>query len=271
VGTGATLIALPVFPHEGVLPFRLKLSTTVEVLEFAAIGAIVPNRGFSQPDIEIHGLRYLQRVADGITHEPLHIEPGLWLNVPASQASQGSDEVVRQSTIPHGNSVLALGSASEQDLPPIIPPTLSVPTNHAGHPRHPVGNRDYLAPYDLAKTDETGLRRPTGFAPAWVGDPSQALRDVLEAQEARHQTIVHTTILDVSTGPHGHVSNIPTDVATTSLDATLWIERVEETIVRPDGGRAVKGFLQLQYSQTALLDFDDIVWPHISVATLTKQ
>ena len=49
----------------------------------------------------------------------------------------------------------------------------------------------------------------------------------------------------------------------TRLDATFWIETVEQ----PDGSE----FFQLQYTQTVILDFDGIDWPHISVATLTKQ
>jgi hypothetical protein len=47
------------------------------------------------------------------------------------------------------------------------------------------------------------------------------------------------------------------------LDATFWIETVQQ----PDGST----FLQLQYTQTVLLNFLGIDWPHISVATLTKQ
>ena len=30
-------------------------------------------------------------------------------------------------------------------------------------------------------------------------------------------------------------------------------------------------FLQLQYTQTVLLVFDGVIWPHISVATLIKR
>jgi hypothetical protein len=30
-------------------------------------------------------------------------------------------------------------------------------------------------------------------------------------------------------------------------------------------------FLQLQYSQTVILDFFGLNWPHIAVATLVKQ
>ena len=55
-------------------------------------------------------MRYLQRVADAVTHEPLHIEPGLWLNVPATTVPALPPTVVRQGTIPHGNSLLALGT-----------------------------------------------------------------------------------------------------------------------------------------------------------------
>jgi hypothetical protein len=46
------------------------------------------------------------------------------------------------------------------------------------------------------------------------------------------------------------------------LTATFWIE----TVQRPDGSQ----FLQLQYSQTVLLDFEKVIWPHVSVATLIK-
>ena len=47
-------------------------------------------------------------------------------------------------------------------------------------------------------------------------------------------------------------------VATTAI---FWIE----TVKNPDGTT----FLQLQYTQRVLLVFNGLVWPHISVATLT--
>jgi hypothetical protein len=117
IGTGFNLISLPDFdpnpPSTGSKPFRLKLNATVEILESDPIGAAVPNRGSEvlngssgQLDISIFGLRYLQRVADAVTHEPLHIEPGLWLNVPATTVPVLPLTVVRQATIPHGNSLL---------------------------------------------------------------------------------------------------------------------------------------------------------------------
>ncbi|MGH3427603.1 MAG: hypothetical protein ACRDQZ_08555, partial [Mycobacteriales bacterium] len=123
IGNGFSLIELPDFdrrpPSTGPKPFRLKLNSTVEILEFTPIGAAVPNRGSTlindpnagQPDIDIFGLRYLQRIADVVTDQPLHIEPGFWLNVPATQFPLAPAGVVRQATIPHGNSVLAQGTS----------------------------------------------------------------------------------------------------------------------------------------------------------------
>jgi hypothetical protein len=66
--------------------------------------------------------------------------------------------------------------------------------------------------------------------------------------------------------PSGNIGNIPFVVRNanaTRLDAIFWIETVQQ----PDGST----FLQLQYTQTVILNFLGIDWPHISVATLTKQ
>ena len=53
-----------------------------------------PNRGSEvkgsnpltgQNDIDLIGLRYLQTISDLNTGDPLHVEPGFWLHVPATQ------------------------------------------------------------------------------------------------------------------------------------------------------------------------------------------
>jgi hypothetical protein len=44
------------------------------------------------------------------------------------------------------------------------------------------------------------------------------------------------------------------------MTATFWIEEVEAA----DGKR----FLQLQYIQRVLLNFNGLSWPHISLATM---
>lgn len=80
MGSGFNLISLP-DKHEN-KPFRLKLNATQETLAFNRIGAPIPNRGSGQDDIEFLGLHYLQLINDAQDHSALHLEPGIWLNVP---------------------------------------------------------------------------------------------------------------------------------------------------------------------------------------------
>jgi hypothetical protein len=123
----------------------LQLNKTSETLTFDVISSPIPNRGVAnQPDITIYGLNYLQKVKDNDTDiqnfpnagEDLHIEPGLFLNVPSSGGVVNSIDppvpvpltparIVRLATIPHGVSVLMQGDASSAVLnlgPPNIPP-----------------------------------------------------------------------------------------------------------------------------------------------------
>ena len=65
------------------------------------------------------------------------------------------------------------------------------------------------------------------------------------------------------------VANVPflvKNANAVSLDAIFWIETV--TQLNQPGSDP---FLQLQYTQRVILDFDNVHWPHISVATLVKQ
>ena len=125
VGKGFNLISLPDFDNpQGPQTFRVKLNATREILEFQRIGGNVPNRGSQgQKDINIFGLTYLQRISDSPTSGALHIEPGLWLHVPATTVPDLPATVVRQGSIPHGTSILVQGA--------IIPAANGPPTIHA--------------------------------------------------------------------------------------------------------------------------------------------
>jgi hypothetical protein len=280
IGTGFNLISLPAFdkrpPNNNSKDFRLLLNTTVEILEFNPIGATVPNRGSfkdltsGQKDIDIYGLRYLQRVADGKNHQPLHVEPGFWLNVPETIEVTGATEqtvfpasVVRQGVIPHGNSLLALGPhTSPTDRAPDIEPVDSIPIKHKIPPGF---DESYLSPFNPQEGE---------FNKELIRNPNLALTRAIEGQN-----IIKTVTLKISaenpkeTGEdpcskNGRIGNIPfivTNADVTRFDATFWIETIENP--GSDGGT----FLQLQYTQKVILDFLDIDWPHISVATLIKQ
>lgn len=251
VGQGYNMIAVPDFQNNQI--FRLIVNATQETLAFTPIGGPVPNRGSKQDDINIFGLTYLQQVSDAATNEGIHIEPGIWLNVPPTSDPDEPSTIVRQATIPHGDSLLAQGQASSEQRAPNIAPVSTLPTPLPGQPPLPLG---YTDPYLHGQF-------PPGFN---MQNPNQALVDVLNKQADQGLKVIDTINLPVSTKNVGGIVNIPfttENANATQMDAIFWIE----TVQRPDGTQ----FLQLQYTQTVLLVFDDIIWPHVSVATLIKR
>lgn len=262
VGSGFNLISLPDFdstpPSTGPKPFRLKLNATREVLQFIPIGGAIPNRGSltdlangtGQPDINLHGLTYFQRVSDLVTNSALHVEPGIWINVPASTVLPPNQPatVVRLATIPHGDSLLAQSTFfGTVNTGPTIAAIDSTPVGPGVTP-------GYLTPF-------VNPPLPPGILLPWVQNPNLALQAAILGQN-----IIQTVVIVISTNPVGGIVNIPFVVANaqaTQLDAIFWIETVKQA----DGST----FLQLQYTQTVILNFLGINWPHISVATLVKQ
>jgi hypothetical protein len=271
VGKGFNLISLP-DKHEN-KPFRLKLNATMETLNFTAIGGPIPNRGSAQDDIAFLGLHYLQQVSDAITSEGLHIEPGLWLNLPATTAPHQAATVARLGTIPHGDSLLAQGNFLNVAGGPKIDPSDSTPftLDPATGARKNDTNQQYLTPFHTTPL-------PAGIPAGAIADPNVVLTAAIKGQK-----IANTVVLIVSANPIGGINgtpiapsnkpnevggivNIPfvvTNANANSFSAIFWIE----TVVNPDGTQ----FLQLQYTQTVILDFLGLKWPHISVATLVKQ
>jgi hypothetical protein len=124
-GKGFNLVARPDFQDHTNL--FLELNLTSETTKFDPISSSIPNRGFAQPDIELFGLTYLQKISDSTTGGALHIEPGIWITQPATSVPPlspptGSQLVSRMANIPHGNSLLAQGVATPFDGPPTLSP-----------------------------------------------------------------------------------------------------------------------------------------------------
>lgn len=255
MGSGWNLIAVP----DQKEAFRLLVRPFIETLTVTPVGAPVPNRsGPGEQNMFIHGVKYEQLVADAETHRPLHIENGMWLWL--GEDAKDDKKLVRQSSIPHGDMLLAMGNSNVTPGRPPIDPTLT------SRPR----SRD------------TGKELPDGYLKAGAGDsyfsteggfdrlfPNRLLINTLEKQQVQQ-----SVNLFVSTAP-GAVVNIPfviRNANAVSLSSIFWIE----TILDQDTGKTVQ---QLQYSQTVDLDFPDgkapelgsIIWPHISIATLAKQ
>lgn len=143
--------------------------------------------------------------------------------------------------------------------PPKFEPANTVPFK-IGTPPPPPGTPNSFPEYDLSKPNVFRTNPvPPQINQAIVNNPNTVLADAIAGLP-----IVQTQVLHVSTEPGGGVENIPFIVANAdaaSVSATFWIEEV---------GYVSGVGLVLQYTQTVLLDFLGLSWPHVSVATLMK-
>lgn len=261
-GAGFSLIARPNFSGGNKNGIFLELNLLRETLEFTVIGSPVFNRGSQQGDIAIYGLTYLHRVTDATTGGALHIEPGVWLNIPPTTQPQANTSIARLATIPHGNAVCTVGFSQDvvfQGLPE-IPPANTVPFVIGGQPPAP-GTKNPYPEYDLSTPNAfRSSPLPAAITQAIIDDPNVMVRNALEGQ---HLTKI--TRLITSTAANCGIANIPfitTNANALSFESVFAIE----TVVDPSGNE----FLQLQYSQTALLNFNGMSFPHVTVGTLIK-
>jgi hypothetical protein len=266
-GHGFNLIARPDF--QGDNDIFLELNPTDERLRFSTIGGPIPNRGSEMDDIELFGLHYLQQISDRSTGGAIHLEPGVWLNVPATTTPAGPRTVVRLATIPHGNAVLAQGTPAQLTGPPVFNHANTVPFPVGGTEPGP-GTANSFPEYDLGQPNQFRTTpTPAHVTQAVVTNPNSVLTDAIAGQ-----TITATTALHVSTVTNpakhtlGGTENIPflqANADVSHFSATFWIETVQ--FPAPHSNRH---FLQLQYTQTIFLNFLGLSWPHVNVATLKK-
>ncbi|MGY5811053.1 heme-binding protein [Rhizobium sp. LEGMi198b] len=265
-GTGFSLIARPDYSGRSENGFYLQLNLLHETIEFTSIGSPVFNRGSEQGDIAIYGVTYLHRVTDGTNGGALHIEPGMWLTIPATTAPKADASIARLGTIPHGNAFCTVGFVqhAEFNKVPDIPPANTIPFPIDGKPPEP-GSKNPYPEYNLAIPSQFRTNPvPAGIVQAMIDDPNQVLRDTLNHQVFEQgQTLKQITRLITSTA--GGIANIPfitTNANTLDLDSVFAIETVVDALGNE--------FLQLQYSQTGLLNFKGKSFPHVTVGTLIK-
>ncbi len=258
---GWNLIAVPQAPKEpgGKEFFTLLVRPYYETITFTPLGVLVPDRGASET-LSIFGLEYTLRVSDLLTKEPLHLENGMWLYMNDPQ-KLGSPSIARHATVPHGNSVLALGSFRMTEGPPSIPDISSMPDSQ------PEG-----APFGYADVYDPPLEPQDlqDIVPHFVkSNPNKVLQDAVS-----EQNILDTVTFDLSTQNGGGIVNIPfveQNANATAFNATFWLERVKH----PQTGDVHD---QLQYSQQTNLEFLTkeggqglVMWPHVNVNTLVRQ
>lgn len=306
-GTGWNMIALP-FQNAPASPagfkFRLLMNQYDEELRFTFVDDNVPNRGLTRAgavgfDQFVVTLDYQQKIAQVAAEDrpasglagpvglPIHHEPGLWLyeknrrskddHIKEDVVTEVELDVARLASIPHGNSVLALGRSEVHKGMPEIPPLSGLPSGRfedVKTPGYDFLTDPYLEPYRFYianpfKGTAAGVPGFPGFSPA---DMNEILRFANKGVK-----VVRTTTLTVDTDrKSAGITNVPFSVREAepvSMRSTFWIQELAEK------DAAGKPKLRLQYSQVVMLHFfsprEDVhpgraVWPHISIATLEK-
>jgi len=284
-GRGWNMIALPFAtgPDNPTFNYRLLLNQYNETLKFAFVDKGIPNRGIRtngttvDSDQLLVALDYEQSInqivaedspesgAAGAPDLAIHHEPGLWLHM-TNETTNGLD-IARLATIPHGDSVLGLGTSEQINGTPVIPDINGLPigvNQDLGDSNDPDNNGNpYLAPYrHFHENLFQGLFDPV--------TPNDLLEGANQGVD-----IVKTTKLEVDTTVEsGGIVNIPFVVKQANaaeMKSTFWIQELAET---DDSGNPK---LRLQYSQVILLDFFPrrdgqglIRWPHVSINTMEK-
>jgi len=111
----------------------LQMNLTTEQLTFSKSLGDVPNRGSNdQPDIQLHGVGYLQTIQDVTNIDPvdIHFEPGLWMLIPATVNPPRKSSLSRMASIPYGTTVNAQSTRDPQ----VILGDLIIPTYETFNP-----------------------------------------------------------------------------------------------------------------------------------------
>ena len=255
-------------PHRGTSDHFLELNLTNDQIGIEVINGQIPNRGLVTAQIFMRGLSYLQQISDAnveVNGAPagLHLEPGVWVNIPPTTDPHEPATIARLASIPHGTTILVQGTATTAAGGPSIPAVSLTPFT--------IGSRNQTVDFD-----EQHLNRNTPFRTSGVGltGITQAMLDNPNSVLTRNPpNVTTTTRLHVSTTPGGGIvgggtSNTAFLAGTQDgpnadaahVAATFWLQTLA-------GDTEPK---RLQYSQIVLLNFAGLSWPHITVATLTK-
>jgi hypothetical protein len=279
---GWNAIALPFASSASSINYRLLVNRYNEVLKFTLVDKGVKNRGIQRgtpsfnTDQVVVALDYEQRIEQiaaedfpvsglqGNLGTVIHHEPGLWLFM-INQAEPHCN-VSRLGTIPHGDSLLALGFGARSPGPPKIPEINGLPIGVIQGPPIDLDEalkKPYLDPYaHFHKKPFQGLFDPT--------KPHKLLESAIPG------TVKWTTKLEVSTRVEtGGIVNTPFVVKQANaaeMESTFWICELEETDAYGNPR------LIMQYLQIVLLDFfarqdglpGPIRWPHVSINTMEK-
>jgi hypothetical protein len=279
-------------PASGPADNILELNLTQETLSFQAPLGTIPNRGMVQGDIKLNGIPYLQTIediSDPASPVGIHFEPGVWLSVPATtDPDVNTPSVVRMASIPHGTTVEAQGTSFTLNGGPHIDPVDITPFI-IPDPAKP-GPPQFVKFPSQTAADTSSFRLPqdlTSFIAA--GTITQEILDnpnVILKNRATAQNIIATTVIAIDTKPKAPLfGGGTTDIAfllgnqdgtvpnanAIQMSAIFWVYSVTAMTPSSEDTVAEVWYTQIQYTQTVLLNFNGLTWPHVSVATLVPN
>ena len=269
-GSGFNAIWLPARGGSGHV---LELNLTVDDIKFDLIPGPIPNRGLLQEDIMMFGMTYFQHIADKNKGDALHVEPGIWAVVPMTSDPNVAASVVRMASIPHGTTILAQGVVGR-----VAAVTSFAPVDIRPFDRSDPSKRDLLQPEEMELDHITANcrspERMPGISQRMISDPNSLLNEGLVIALGG-KAVASTVQIDVSTDPLKPLlgggarstaflqGDSKPNANVTEATSTFWLHTVKDSAGGPDTQI-------LQYSQTVLLDFDGLIWPHVTVGTLAR-
>ncbi|MBD5656692.1 MAG: hypothetical protein IAI50_16155 [Candidatus Eremiobacteraeota bacterium] len=281
-GGGFNMIWRPHFdPTPGGTDHFLELNRTHETIIFSRIPGPIPNRGLLQEFIQMFGVNYLSQISDvnvlgddgsGVG---LHFEPGIWAIVPATSHPLEPPTVVRMASIPHGTAIVAQGTIDRTLTPG--PPQIGVASITPFAINAPAQLVPFLSESNLANNSEftTPASDRQGITQEMVDNPNSLLVAMLADVKVLETTTIRISTLPTpvpggGTANTAFLSGVPGVTPDTNANAraaaataTIWIMKVE----------TAAGAIQtwLQYTQTVLLNFNTLSWPHVTVGSLVLQ
>lgn len=286
----------------------LELNLTSQTLSFSRPLGSVPNRGEVQPDIFLNGVTYLLTVSDITNPAKpigIHFEPGLWMNIPATKDPAEGTTLVRMASIPHGTTICAQGTSRTFTGPPSIPP-VSITPNIGPFPSQTASDKHTARiPQNLARFIKKGsITQAILDDPNTVLRNATAHQKILSTTALGVTTSPSSPLFgggnDNIAFLLGNETATRPNAQAVEMSSFFWIETVQNTITVPvwtpgqppltipaqtTGGpplvfsvhpptaitqprQITVNSTQIQYSQKVILNFNGILWPHVSVATL---
>jgi hypothetical protein len=289
----------------------LELNLTSHTLSFSPQFGSVPNRGEVTPDIFLTGVSYLLTVTDITNPAKpigIHFEPGLWMNVPATKDPAEGATLVRMASIPHGTTLCAQGTWQTFSGPPTIPP-VSITPSIGPFPSQTASNQGTARiPQDLSRFIKDGsITQDILDDPNTILRNAIAHQTIRSTTKVGVATTPQNPLFGGGTDNIAFLLGDPAATRPNSqslnMGCAFWIETVEHALTvprwtpgepplaipAPTTSGPAPVFLvtpptavtqprqltatstQIQFSQTVILNFNGILWPHVSLATLVPD